>query len=59
MMKASQTESPGHPLRTALHLRERRADIRKRARDADEDSDIKLFVLSYTAFFVCFYTFLI
>ena len=59
MMKASKTESPGHPLRTALLLRERRADIRKRARDADEDNDIKLFVLSYTAFFVCFYTFLI
>jgi len=40
-------------------LRERRADIRKRARQSHEDGDIKLFVLSYTAFFVCFYTFLI
>ena len=58
MMKATFTESPGHPLRTALHLRERRADVRKRARDAQEDNDIKLFVLSYTALFVCFYTFL-
>lgn len=59
MMKTTVTESRGHPLRTALHLRERRADIRKRARDSHEDNDIKLFVLSYTAFFVCFYTFFI
>lgn len=46
-------------MRTELRLREKRGAIRKRARDADEDNDIKLFVLSYTAFFVCFYTFLI
>ncbi len=59
MMKATDTDSPGHPLRTALRLRERRGAIRKRARDREEDNDIKLFVLSYTAFFVCFYTFLI
>ena len=24
----------------------------------DEDKDLKLFVLSFTAFFICFYTFL-
>ncbi|URW74375.1 hypothetical protein M9980_07150 [Sphingomonas donggukensis] len=26
---------------------------------ADQDSDLKLFALSFTAFFICFYTFLI
>lgn len=52
-------QSARHPIRTELRLREKRGAIRKRARDAEEDNDIKLFVLSYTAFFVCFYTFLI
>ncbi len=26
--------------------------------ERDEDSDLKLFALSFTAFFICFYTFL-
>lgn len=41
----------GHPFRQAL--RETRAAVRKR----EEDRDIRLFALSFTAFFVCFYTF--
>lgn len=42
----------GHPFRARIPAI--RAAVRKR----EDDSDIKLFVLSYTAFFVCFYTFI-
>ncbi|MBC9030872.1 hypothetical protein IAG41_00560 [Sphingomonas sp. JC676] len=41
-----------HPFR--LHMR-RVSAVERKLRD---DSDIKLFVLSFTAFFVCFYTFI-
>ena len=41
-----------HPFRHAL-AEARIARIRQR-----DDSDIKLFALSFTAFFVCFYTFI-
>ncbi len=44
--------SPRHPLRRALGERAPRA-----AEIADDDSDLKLFAVSFTAFFVCFYTF--
>ena len=45
-----------HPLRRQLKLtRTDRAANAKRA----EDSDVKLFILSFTAFFVCFYPFLL
>lgn len=40
-----------HPFRATLPAV--RADVRKR----EDESDIKLFVLSYVAFFTCFYTF--
>ncbi|MCW4460499.1 hypothetical protein OK349_02185 [Sphingomonas sp. BT-65] len=43
--------SEGHPFRATLPVI--RANVRKR----EDDSDLKLFVLSYCAFFVCFYTF--
>jgi hypothetical protein len=44
--------SARHPFRQALvESRIERARIR-------DDSDIKLFALSFTAFFVCFYTFI-
>ncbi len=42
----------GHPFRATL----RTAALERRR--AAEDSDVKLFVLSFTAFFVCFYTFI-
>lgn len=42
-----------HPFRS--HVR-RVAHGNRRARD---DGDVKLFALSFTAFFVCFYTFLV
>lgn len=42
-----------HPFRRHV----RRASARQRR--ASDDSDLRLFVLSFTAFFVCFYTFLI
>jgi hypothetical protein len=42
-----------HPIRNTV--RKARALERKRR----DDSDLKLFALSFTAFFVCFYTFLI
>ena len=41
-----------HPFRHAL-AQARIARIRKR-----DDSDVKLFALSFTAFFICFYTFI-
>jgi len=42
-----------HPIRS--HVR-RAAALQQKARD---DSDVKLFALSFTAFFVCFYTFIL
>lgn len=45
--------TPSHPFRRAL-AQSRRATP---ARSGDED--LKLFVVSFTAFFVCFYTFLL
>lgn len=45
-------ESRGHPIRHAVQ----RAQALERKRR--EDSDLKLFAVSFTAFFVCFYTFL-
>jgi hypothetical protein len=41
----------GHPFRATLPVV--RADVRRR----EDESDLKLFVLSYAAFFICFYTF--
>jgi hypothetical protein len=43
----------GHPFRNRMQ------QVRARVRKREDDSDIKLFVLSYTAFFVCFYTFIL
>lgn len=45
--------SVGHPFRAALPV------VRATRRRREDDGDLKLFVLSYTAFFVCFYTFLL
>jgi hypothetical protein len=42
-----------HPIRIAV------AQARAIERKRRDDSDIKLFALSFTAFFVCFYTFLL
>ena len=41
-----------HPIRQAM------AQARVVERKRRDDSDVKLFALSFTAFFVCFYTFL-
>ncbi len=41
----------GHPFRSTLRL-----TVNRRARS--EDQDLKLFVLSFTAFFVCIYSFI-
>jgi hypothetical protein len=43
----------GHPIRN--HVRQ----IRVAARRREDDGDIKLFVVSFAAFFICFYTFLL
>lgn len=43
----------GHPFRR--HVRQ----VVARQRKASDDGDVKLFMLSFTAFFVCFYTFLL
>jgi len=43
----------GHPFRTALPA------VRRNVRKREDESDLKLFLLSYAAFFVCFYTFFI
>ena len=40
----------GHPIRAALVAP---------PRASRDDGDLKLFVLSFTAFFICFYTFLL
>ncbi len=42
-----------HPIRQAV------AQARAIERKRRDDGDIKLFALSFTAFFVCFYTFLL
>ncbi|MFL9842100.1 hypothetical protein ABS767_14100 [Sphingomonas sp. ST-64] len=44
--------SRSHPFRATLP--KVRAEVRRR----EDDSDIKLFALSFTAFFVCIYTFI-
>jgi hypothetical protein len=43
-------EARGHPFRQSLPVRV--------VAVPEQDSDLKLFALSFTAFFVCFYTFL-
>ena len=45
-------EAAGHPFRRSL-------PPPVVARPRDEDQDWKLFVLSFAAFFTCFYTFLL
>lgn len=42
-----------HPIRHAV------AQARAVERKRRDDGDIKLFVVSFTAFFVCFYTFIL
>ena len=42
-----------HPFRTALPA------VRRNVRKREDESDLKLFLLSYAAFFICFYTFFI
>jgi hypothetical protein len=42
-----------HPFRQYVGL------AAARQRKARDDSDVKLFALSFTAFFVCFYTFIL
>jgi hypothetical protein len=41
-----------HPFRRSLGI------AREEAREQREDKDLKLFVLSFTAFFVCIYSFI-
>lgn len=43
-------ETARHPLRRSL------PPAQSKTRASDDDKDLKLFVLSFTAFFVCFYT---
>ena len=45
-------EARRHPFRQSLPRQ-------RAAADRNDDTDLKLFALSFTAFFVCFYTFLI
>jgi len=44
--------APRHPFRQSI------ARAHASRVDRSEDTDIKLFVLSFTAFFICFYTFI-
>lgn len=44
----------GHPFRRTLRLK----PAPSRRVPSEDDNDIKLFVLSFTAFFICFYTFI-
>ncbi len=43
----------GHP------FRKRMPQVRAAVRRREDESDVKLFALSFAAFFVCFYTFLL
>ncbi|CAM3023449.1 MULTISPECIES: hypothetical protein [Sphingomonas] len=45
-------EAARHPFRRTL------PPLAKARQRRDDDQDIRLFVLSFTAFFICFYTFL-
>ena len=45
---------PGHPFRQTLARTEALTLTRALARK--DENDLKLFVLSFTAFFICFYT---
>ena len=45
-------ESAGHPFRRSL------PPPAKAARPRDDDRDWKLFLLSFSAFFTCFYSFI-
>lgn len=47
----------GHAQRHPFRSHVRRTIVRERR--ARDDNDVKLFALSFSAFFVCFYTFLI
>jgi hypothetical protein len=42
---------PGHPFRATVNMEQ------AAARRASDDGDLRLFVVSFTAFFVCIYTF--
>ncbi|MBR0553983.1 hypothetical protein [Stakelama marina] len=48
-----------HPFREQIRTTGSRNALRARVRKNDQDNDWKLFMLSFTAFFICFYTFLI
>ncbi|MFA6114393.1 MAG: hypothetical protein WC729_10370 [Sphingomonas sp.] len=47
-----------HPFRQRLALVQPQALPRKPARARSDDEDLKLFALSFTAFFICIYTFI-
>ncbi|QNQ10376.1 hypothetical protein [Sphingomonas alpina] len=49
---ASGAPAPRHPFRQTL------APARNTERLRNEDGDLKLFVLSFTAFFICIYSFI-
>lgn len=44
--------------RGASHSFRRHLDVAAERRDRSDDNDLRLFALAFTAFFVCFYTFL-
>ncbi len=54
MQRPTPPAPQGHPFRRSLARKPAPT-----ARVREEDGDIKLFVLSFTAFFICFYTFLL
>jgi hypothetical protein len=51
-----------HPFRRQLALAEPQRNqltpVRKPSRPRNDDQDLKLFALSFTAFFICIYTFI-
>jgi hypothetical protein len=47
-----------HPFRRRLALAQPQALPRKPSRTRNDDQDLKLFALSFTAFFICIYTFI-
>lgn len=47
-----------HPFRQRLALAQPPAMPRAASRSRNDDQDLKLFALSFTAFFICIYTFI-
>ncbi len=58
MLTRRSSDMPAHPDTPRGHPMRRRLPAPRAVPRREDDDDLKLFALSFTAFFVCFYTFL-